>query len=453
MKSKASSPFWMPIYAFLATILIGGLLLKLDICHPGKDLSFLDAVFTATSAVCVTGLAVVDTGSFFSRTGQSVILTLIQLGGLGIMTYASLVIYLLGKKVSASDRIAVSQTLIHDPSFHMGKFIVGVVTAVLSFEALGAIFLNRMDPVGFHPYSAIFHSISAFCNAGFSLYSDSLTTWKDHFGINIVFMALIIMGGLGFYVMTELWQKLSNFIRRRKNEISAHFLSWQTRIVLETSAFLVLGGGVALFFTESLKHHTNQRTNISEIAALFQSVTCRTAGFNSVDISGMTNISLLIMIGLMLIGGSPGSCAGGLKTTTFRTWLGFIVSKIKGHSQVKVGWYALTEESVNRALTLLTIASVILGSAIILLSITEGSYLPHSQARGHFIEITFEAISAFATVGLSTGVTPDLSDPGKTIIIILMFVGRLGPVWLLTAINSWQKEPRYRLPEDDLPLG
>lgn len=443
----------MPIYAFLATIIIGGLVLKLDICHPGKELSFLDAIFTATSAVCVTGLAVVDTGSFFSRTGQSVILAMIQLGGLGIMTYASLVIYLLGKKVSASDRIAVSQTLIHDPSFHMGKFIVGVVTAVLSFEVLGAVLLNRMDPVGFYPYSALFHSISAFCNAGFSLYSDSLTTWKDHLGINSVFMALIIMGGLGFYVMTELWQKLSNFVRRRKSEISAHALSWHTRIVLETSLFLIVAGGVALFFMESLKLHPTQGTEISKIAALFQSVTCRTAGFNSVDISSLTNISLLIMIGLMIIGGSPGSCAGGLKTTTFRTWLGFIISKIKGHSQVKVGWYALTKESVNRALTLLTLASVILGSAIILLSITEGSYLPHSQARGHFIEITFEAVSAFATVGLSTGVTPDLSKAGKTIIIALMFVGRLGPVWLLTAINSWQKEPRYRLPEDDLPLG
>lgn len=443
----------MPIYAFLATILIGGLLLMLDICHPGKELSFIDAVFTATSAVCVTGLAVVDTGTFFSRTGQGIILSLIQLGGLGIMTYASLVIYLLGKKVSASDRIAVSQTLIHDPSFNIGKFIVGVLAAVLSIEGLGALLLNRMDPVGFHPFSAVFHSISAFCNAGFSLYSDSLTGWKDHLGINAVFMTLIIMGGLGFYVMTELWQKLLNFLRGRKNDISAHKFSWHTRIVLETSALLVLGGGAAIFFSEIFKAHPVDGAEVNELAALFQSVSCRTAGFNTVDISGLTNISLLIMIGLMLIGGSPGSCAGGLKTTTFRTWLGFIVSKIKGHSQVRVGWYALTKESVNRALTLLTLASVILGSAIILLSITEGTHLPHVEVRGHFIEITFEAVSAFATVGLSTGVTPDLSGPGKVIIIALMFVGRLGPVWLLTAINSWQKEPRYKLPEDDLPLG
>ncbi|WP_415714320.1 TrkH family potassium uptake protein [Maridesulfovibrio sp.] len=453
MKSKATSPFWVPVYAFLMTIVVGGLLLKLDICHPGREISFIDAVFTATSAVCVTGLAVVDTGSFFSRTGQSVILALIQLGGLGIMTYASLVIYLLGKKVSASDRIAVSQTLIHDPSFNIGKFIVGVVTAVLSIEALGALLLHHMDPTGFYPFSAVFHSISAFCNAGFSLYPDSLTTWKDHLGINTVFMVLIIMGGLGFYVMTELWQKLINFIRRKESEITAHALSWHTRIVLETTVFLIIIGGLSIFFAESFKIHVIEGAQVNKLAALFQSVTCRTAGFNTVNISGVTNISLLVMIGLMLIGGSPGSCAGGLKTTTFRTWLAFIISKIKGHSQVKVGWYALSEESVNRALTLLTIASVILGSAIILLSITEGSHLPHSEVRGHFIEITFEAISAFATVGLSTGVTPGLSGPGKSIIIILMFVGRLGPVWLLTAINSWQREPRYKLPEDDLPLG
>lgn len=427
--------------------------MKLDVCHPGKELSLLDSVFTATSAVCVTGLAVVDTGTFFSRTGQSVILALIQLGGLGIMTYASLVIYLLGKKVSASDRIAVSQTLIHDPSFNIGQFIVGVVSAVLSIEAVGALLLYCMDPIGFYPFSAIFHSISAFCNAGFSLYADSLTAWRDHMGINAVFMALIIMGGLGFYVMTELWRKLCNVLRRNKGKIAAHALTWHTRIVLETSLFLIIAGTAVIYLTENFRAHVGHGDGISELTALFQSVTCRTAGFNSVDISGMTNISLLLMIGLMLIGGSPGSCAGGLKTTTFRTWFGFIVSKIKGHSQVRVGWYALTEESVNRALTLLTIASVILGTAIILLSVTEGSYLPHTQSRGHFIEITFEAVSAFATVGLSTGVTPDLSGPGKAIIIALMFVGRLGPVWLLTAINSWQSEPRYRIPEDDLPLG
>ncbi len=453
MKSKASSPFWMPVYAFLTTIILGGLILKLDVCHPGKPLSLLDAIFTATSAVCVTGLAVVDTGSFFSRTGQTVILTLIQLGGLGIMTYASLVIYLLGKKVSASDRIAVSQTLIHDPSFHLGKFIVGVVTAVLSIELIGAILLYEMDPQGFYPFSAAFHSISAFCNAGFSLYPDSLSTWKEHLGINSIFMTLIILGGLGFYVLTELWGKLLDFIHRKKQPMAAHAVTWQTRIVLETSLFLIIAGAVALFLAENIIPTVLPGIDSSWLVSLFQSVTCRTAGFSSVDISSLTNISLVFMISLMLIGGSPGSCAGGLKTTTFRAWIGFISAKIKGRSQVRVGWYALTEDSINKSLTIMALAGVILGASVILLSITEGANIPQEAARGHFIELVFEAISAFATVGLSTGITQNLSPAGKVIIISLMFVGRLGPVWLLTAINNWQNEPRYKLPEDDLSLS
>ncbi|SMF16087.1 TrkH family potassium uptake protein [Desulfovibrio gilichinskyi] len=453
MKSKASSPFWVPIYAFMITIISGGLLLKLDICHPDKTLSLIDAIFTATSAVCVTGLAVVDTGSFFSRTGQSVILALIQLGGLGIMTYASLVIYLLGKKVSASDRIAVSQTLIHDPSFNIGRFIVGVVAAVLSIELIGAFLLNRMDPHGFAPYSAIFHSVSAFCNAGFSLYSDSLSSWKDNVGINAVFMALIVLGGLGFYVLIELWQKLCDFILKKKRPIAAHPISWQTHVVLETTLILIIAGAVAIWLAESLRVHVIPNFESNELSALFQSVTCRTAGFNTLDISNMTNVSLIFMIFLMVIGGSPGSCAGGLKTTTFRALFAFVVAKIRGRSQVRVGWYALTEDSINKSLTLMALAGVILGIAVILLSITEGGNIPHTQARGHFIEIFFETVSAFATVGLSTGITPKLTFSGKIIIISLMFVGRLGPVWLLTAINSWQKEPRYKLPEDDLSLG
>jgi trk system potassium uptake protein TrkH len=167
----------------------------------------------------------------------------------------------------------------------------------------------------------------------------------------------------------------------------------------------------------------------------------------------MTNVSLIFMIFLMLIGGSPGSCAGGLKTTTFRALFGFVLAKIRGRSQVRVGWYALTEDSINKSLTIMALAGVILGTAVILLSITEGGNIPHTQARGHFIEILFETVSAFATVGLSTGITPKLTSAGKIIIISLMFVGRLGPVWLLTAINNWQSEPRYKVPEDDLSLG
>lgn len=453
MQKKLSSPFWVPIYAFALTILGGALILMLDFCHPGEKLSFINALFTATSAVCVTGLAVVDTGSFYSRAGQDVILALIQMGGLGIMTYASLVMYLLRHKVSASDRVAVSQTLLHDPSFNLATFIIGVIVAVLSVEMTGAILLNSMDPVGFHPYSAVFHSVSAFCNAGFSLYPDSLTRWQGHLGINLVFAVLIIMGGLGFYVLAECAGKIRGLVIRKKKPVKAHFFTWHTKIVLETTFYLIVFGTLVLLLAEKVGDpNWNDFFSVS-LTSFFQSVTCRTAGFNTVDISSMTNVSLIFMIILMVIGGSPGSCAGGLKTTTLRVWMGFVIARLRGRSQTRVGWYAMTEDSINKALTLLIFGVLIMGGGVILLSITEGHGLPHPMARGHFIELLFETVSAFATVGLSAGVTPQLSGPGKVIIISLMFVGRLGPVWLLTAINSWQNEPRFRLPQDDLPLG
>lgn len=453
MQKKLYSPFWVPVYAFGLTIITGALLLMLDVCHPGEDLSFINALFTATSAVCVTGLAVVDTGTFFSRTGQDVILALIQMGGLGIMTYASLVMYLLRHKVSASDRLAVSQTLLHDPSFNLANFIIGVIVAVLSVEIVGAILLNSMDPIGFYPYSALFHSVSAFCNAGFSLYSDSLSHWQGHLGINMVFAVLIILGGLGFYVLTECARKIRMILSRQKLPVRAHFFTWHTKIVLETTVYLIVLGTLALMFAEKVgDDNWNDFFHVG-ITSFFQSVTCRTAGFNTVNISSLTNVSLIFMIILMVIGGSPGSCAGGLKTTTLRVWLGFVMARLRGRTQTKVGWYAMTEDSINKALTLLIFGVLIMGGAVILLSITEGHGLPHPQARGHFIELLFETVSAFATVGLSTGVTPTLSSAGKVIIILLMFVGRLGPVWLLSAINSWQSEPRFRLPQDDLPLG
>jgi trk system potassium uptake protein TrkH len=453
MQKKFSSPFWLPVYAFGLTILAGSSALMLDVCHPGKDLSFINALFTATSAVCVTGLAVVDTGSFYSRAGQDVILALIQLGGLGIMTYASLVMYLLRHKVSTSDRLSVSQTLLHDPSFNLANFIVGVIIAVFSIEIVGAVLLNRLDPVGFNFYSAFFHSVSAFCNAGFSLYPDSLTRWQGNLGVNIVFAVLIIMGGLGFYVLAECARKIRMLVLKKKRPVQAHFFTWHTKIVLETTFYLIFFGTLVLLFAEKVGDENWNDFLQMGLSSFFQSVTCRTAGFNTVDISSMTNVSLIFMISLMVIGGSPGSCAGGLKTTTLRVWIGFIVARLRGRSQTRVGWYAMTEDSINKALTLLVFGVLIMGGSVILLSITEGHGLPHPQARGHFIELLFETVSAFATVGLSTGVTPTLSGAGKIIIILLMFVGRLGPVWLLSAINSWQSEPRFRLPQDDLPLG
>ncbi|WP_319467499.1 potassium transporter TrkG [uncultured Pseudodesulfovibrio sp.] len=454
MRTKIFSPYWMPVWFFAGAILIGACILHLDASHPGGPLSFVDALFTATSAMCVTGLAVVDTGTYFSTLGLDVLLTLIQLGGLGIMTFTTLIIHLLGKHVSLGDRIAVGQSLLRDPSFSLPKFLSRVVIGTFMFEAAGALCLWLMDPVGFSPYSAIFHSISAFCNAGFSLYSDSLTQWAGHGGINTVFMVLITAGGLGFYVLNEC-ASLAKYavLHRGKKYRGKRVLSWHSSIVLKTSLFLVVAGAVVIFFAEGVAG--NAPADLAEHiwTSLFQSVTCRTAGFNTVDIGGMTNVSLAFMMLLMLIGGSPGSCAGGIKTTTFRALCGFIASQFRGREQVQIGRYALNQEAQNKVISLVTTTFVLVWVGTMVLTAFESGQVSELMAREEFLPNLFETVSAFATVGLSTGVTPVLTDVEKVTVIILMFVGRLGPMWLLSALQSWQAERRYKVPTSDLPLG
>ncbi len=454
MRTKILSPYWLPVWFFAGAIIAGAVLLHLDISHSGDSLSLIDALFTATSAMCVTGLAVVDTGSYFSLFGQNVILVLIQVGGLGIMTFTTLFIYLLGKHVSLSDRIAVGQSLLRDPSFSLTKFLVRVVVGTLCLEVAGAVSLWLMDPVGFSPYSAVFHSISAFCNAGFSLYPDSLSRWSAHAGINVVFMVLITAGGLGFYVLNECASLVKRIAMREKVIRQGPYLfSWHTSIVLKMSLLLVVVGTVVIFIAEGLANNAPETLSERLLTALFQSVTCRTAGFNTVDIGGMTNVSLVFMMGLMLIGGSPGSCAGGIKTTTFRAMCGFVAAQFRGHSQVPVGRYALSQDALNKVVALFTLAMMLIVVGTMVLTSLESTEYAYLMGREKFMVNMFEVISAFGTVGLSTGLTPQLNSAEKVMIIMLMFVGRLGPIWLLSALHSWQTERRFRLPTADLPLG
>ncbi|CCH48034.1 TrkH family potassium uptake protein [Pseudodesulfovibrio piezophilus] len=454
MRIKFLSPYWLPVWFFAGAILIGTIILHLDVSHPGGPLSFVDALFTATSAMCVTGLIVVDTGSFFSVLGQDVILILIQFGGLGIMTFTTLFIYLFGKHVSLGDRMAVGQSLLHDPSFSLVKFLGRIVIATFVLEGLGAFALWWMDPIGFSPYSAIFHSVSAFCNAGFSLYSDSLSQWSNHAGINMVFIVLITAGGLGFYVLYECSSLLKKMIlNKRAIRRGVPLLSWHSSIVLKTSFFLVIAGAIVIFSAESAANNAPASMSERVLTALFQSVTCRTAGFNTVDIGSMSNVSLVFMMGLMLIGGSPGSCAGGIKTTSFRALCSFVVAQFKGHSQVKVSRFALSSEALNKVLTLFMVSVLLVILGTMVLTTLESAGASYLMGRGKFMVNMFEVISAFGTVGISTGLTANLNTAEKVMIIVLMFVGRLGPMWLLSALQSWQTERRYKLPTGDLPLG
>lgn len=451
MRLKIHTPYWTPIWCFAGAILFGALILRLDISHPGGPLSMIDALFTATSAVCVTGLAVVDTGTFFSPFGHDVILVLVQLGGLGIITFTTLIIRLIGKHISLTDRLAVRQSLLNDPSFSLPKFVARVVIGTFLIEAVGALSLWLMDPVGFHPYSAVFHSVSAFCNAGLSLYSDNLTRWAGHAGVNAVFMTLIVVGGLGFYVLNECVEQFKTaMLKLVTGRGRLPRLSWHSSIVLKTSLFLIVAGAAIIFFAEGDKGGpVGERV----LTALFQSVSCRTAGFNTVDIGGMTNVSLTFMMALMLIGGSPGSCAGGIKTTTFRALCGFVAAQFRGREQVQIGRFALGQDALKTIVSLVTMTVALVALGTLVLTALEAKFTSTLMAREDFLANMFETVSAYGTVGLSTGITPALAQTEKMVVIALMFVGRLGPVWLLSALQSWQSERRYLLPTADLPLG
>ncbi|MEW5772660.1 MAG: potassium transporter TrkG [Thermodesulfobacteriota bacterium] len=450
MATRWLTPYSLPILSFALVIATGAGILH----HPASlvqgQISWVDALFTATSATCVTGLVVVDTGTFYTRFGQDVILGLIQLGGLGVMTYTSLVLYLWRRKVSVTDRVAVGQSLLHDPSFALGRFLVQAVSAVLAIELAGAAGLYLATGGSIGAYSAVFHAVSAFCNAGFSLYTDNLVAWKGHWGVNLVVMALIVPGGLGFSVLLEVFAAGTG---RRRTLPGQPLFTWHTHIVLKTSGLLVLGGALFIFAAEYLMQPNVAPAHEEVLTSLFQSVTCRTAGFNTVDIGKMTNVSLLVMMFLMFVGGSPGSCAGGIKTTTLRALTAFAASQLRGRRQAVAGRFALDHETMNKSLTLTMFALFIVLGATMLLSVTEVGLSEHDASRGSFIELLFEVISAFGTVGLSTGITSTLSDAGKIVITLVMFIGRLGPIIFLQVLQDVQRRENFLWPENSLMVG
>jgi len=447
-----NSPVIFPIIFFALIIFMGSILLYITEINTNSSISWTDLLFTATSAACVTGLTVVDTGTYFSESGQIVILCLIQIGGFGIMTLTSLSIYLWRRQTSITDRIAVGQVLLHDTRFNLGKFLIEIVSWTLLIECIGALIIYFLEPNSFSLFSALFHSISAFCNAGFSLFPDNLTAWKGDWCMNLVFMSLIILGGIGFSVFVESKNYIKKFFLKCKS-LPDYQLSWYSKMVIRTSIFLIIIGWLSIYISEYVGYNRIMILDDALLTCLFQSVTSRTAGFNTVDIGQMTNVSLVIILFLMFIGGAPGSCAGGIKLTTFRVIVASIVSELKGKKQVVIGKYAINEAAVKKAMVLFVISIMVVFIAAFTLDFTEGGDKPHHVVRGQFLEILFESVSAFCTVGLSTGLTPKLSIIGKWIIILLMFIGRLGPFVLIAALQSVHDIQYYKLPEENIMIG
>lgn len=447
---KCFPPISLPVIFFALVIGLGSALLHHPASCTATQISWSDALFTATSAVCVTGLTVVDTGSYFTRFGQNVILSLIQLGGLGIMTFTSLAFYLWRRRVSITDQIAVGQSLIAGQSMSLVRFLKGMLIWTLSIEFIGATCIYLVAPGDITAYAAIFHAISAFCNAGFSLYPANLMPWQDAWLVNLAIMALIVTGGIGFSVLIELGVFIPAKIDLMKNRRHALRLTWQTGIVLRTTFLLIISGWGAIFLAEYTDAIPLSR---SALTALFQSVTCRTAGFNTVDIGSMTTISLLVMLILMFIGGAPGSCAGGIKVTTFSVLWRFIAAQLRGSAQTVIGRFAVSQEAINKALLIVVIESMLLFICTVILSISEGGDSTGLMSRSLLLEIIFEEVSALGTVGLSMGLTAKLSLVGKWTITLLMFIGRLGPLVFLAAIQELRKEHFFKWPEEKIQIG
>ncbi|MEW5945241.1 MAG: potassium transporter TrkG [bacterium] len=425
---------------FISAILIGAILLSLPVSGKGKPVSALDALFTSTSAVCVTGLVTVDTGTRFSTFGQVVILILIQVGGLGIMTFSTLLVAYTGGTVSMRFHMLLKEALnrlTYRNLFFIAKLIF-LLTAVI--EGAGALLLlagfARSFPLSEAAWLAVFHSISAFCNAGFSLFSDSLVRYHSDAFMNITFCVLIVAGGIGFPVLIELIEY------RRARKLSVH-----ARLALVMTAALIFLGAAGLLAFEYLHNLDLHRdSSLADLAleSVFQSVTARTAGFNTVVIGRLSAAALFLMMILMFIGASPGGTGGGVKTTTFGVLLAAAWAVVRGKRDVNVFRRRLSDELLMRAFTVAVIYLMLVASVTVLMLCVKSFGIAATL---------FEVLSAAGTVGLSTGITPQLAPAEKCFIILAMFCGRIGPVSIVMALIEREKKQSFRFPEGKIMIG
>lgn len=392
----------------------------------------------------MTGLIVQDTATYFSPIGQVIILTLFQLGGLGIMTFSTLILLVAGRRISIKDRIIIQQGFHHGALKDVKSLIKNIFFYALAFEVAGtlSLFLRWQKELPWLKAlsHSVFHSISAFCNAGFSLFSRSFLSYKNDAWINITLFLLIVLGGLGFLVLQEVKEVFSGVLRRRKTKISLH-----TKLVLSLTSFLIVFSFIffiAIEWNHSLKMFTMKEKIFS---SLFQVITPRTAGFNTMDLNSLSFSAVFLLILLMFIGASPGSTGGGVKTSTIGVILAFLKSKITARDSVNLFYRTLPLESVMKAFTVVTLAIcfIFLSSFILLLT----------QPVASMREVLFEVFSAFSTVGLSLGVTSKLSSLGKIVIILTMYIGRIGPLTLLYAFSRQKAFGRFEYVEETVMIG
>lgn len=442
---KNFTPAQILALGFAAVILGGTLLLTLPMATvDGQGASFINAFFTSTSAVCVTGLLVADTGSYFTVFGQVVIMFLIQIGGLGFMSIASLYAIILGKRIMFRERILLQEAYNQFNTGGIVKLVKNILLFTFLLEGLGALILaiRWAGELGWGKafYFGIFHAVSAFNNAGFDLFGGyrNLTGFVGDITVNLVIMSLIVLGGLGFTVLAEL---LARFKKRKK-------LHLHSIIVIRTTIALILVGAVIIYCLEITNPKTLQPLDplTRFLASLFQSVTPRTAGFNTLPIGDLRDTTLFFIIILMFIGASPGSTGGGIKTTTFVAILLSIKAILKGKQNVTVNERTLPNDLIRKAYVVAMVGMFLVVLVVSILTITE---------KADFLALLLDTVSAFATVGLSTGITPSLTPLGKLVLALTMYAGRVGLLTIAYALVQMKKDHNVDLkyPEERMLIG
>lgn len=464
------NPTQIVILSYLFVILTGTILLSLPFATvSGERMPLIDAFFTTVSAASVTGLVVVDTGTYFSIFGQLVILICIQIGGLGLMAFTTIFVVTLGHRLAIADRLAILQSFHHSQTSNIKRLIKYVVLFTLGAEGLGAVVLftdwtiqGRFSSWGETLYHAVFHSISAFCNAGFSLNNDSFVGYSTNYVTVLTLSLLIVSGGLGFLVAMEVKEYLHNIVKDKQAKGHSNYqgvsikrpkLTIHSKFVLIVTASLLIIGTLSYYALERNGLFADMSTGEAWLNALFCSVTARTAGFNTVDYGGMSGAALLCTIVLMFIGASPGSAGGGVKTSTFGVLVAYSLSRWFGHRKLNVFGRTIPQLSIDRAagVVISAVALIILAASLLMAFETYG--MPAAESQANFLGIIFETVSAFATVGLSMGQTQSLDVFSKIVLSVMMFLGRIGPLTLALAIGPKENSTQIHYAEENIMVG
>jgi trk system potassium uptake protein TrkH len=440
---------------YFGLIAVGGLILAQPFCHVSglkQPVSLLDALFTATSAACVTGLTVRSTGNEFSFAGQLVILALIQLGGIGIMTVTTYITYRLMGRGGLRERSVISETLGFGSVGDLQWVLRKVIGMTFFIEGLGFLLLVVRNLFDYPPaqavWHALFHSVSAFCNAGFALSDDNLIGYQGDPLVNLTIAALVILGGIGFPVMLDVRANWHGAWARRWDRLQLH-----SKFMLIGTAMLIVVGTLSILSLEWDNAIKDMSFGRGLLVAFFQSVVCRTAGFNTVAIGQLTNATLFIMVLLMAVGAGPCSTAGGFKVSTLMLFIVRAWTTFRGYTRLSIFRRTIPFDLMARATTTVLLYMAVVIGALTVLLVLEETHRSHAGAQGIFLDSMFEIVSALSTVGLSTGLTPLLGHAGKLVLILTMFIGRLGPISVVMALSISERPQTIEYPREEPLIG